>query len=186
MATKKLTLAIAALIASQAFDDTSVNLDGERIPPDGGGYSNGMANPVNGFVDVERAEERRAQALTSGDPTMTNWALHVLPQKFALLPAISEFSLTGNDKFCVESNCAFAQLFITHGRSWCPQAFIATPPTGPRRWDQGPTLPGYGSFDPSFDTIQKVNDQIDSAFNAAVAQAEQIAGGAITFGPKVI
>lgn len=151
---------------------------------DGSTFVNGMADPVTGgFVSLQRAEEKRAEAKALKRPFMTNWADNVLPHKFAIMAAHDDpnLALSDADKFSVEKNCEFAGMFITHGHSWCPQAFVAKPPTGHRLWDQGPTIPGYGSFATNV-TLEQANAMIDSAFAEAL-ENEKLQGG-IHFGGK--
>lgn len=144
------------------------------VAPTTSPYVNGMKDPVaGGFVTLQAAEAVRAKALASGNPRLVVWAKSVLPYRFAIQAAQTqpEFAMSDADRFSNEWNCLFAQFFLQGmlvGRSWCPQAFIASYPTGHKLYDQGPTLPGYASFDASI-TLDKLAAVFDSAYTAASA-----------------
>ena len=137
-------------------------------------YHNGMADNVNGFVTLQAAEDARAKALASGNAGQVAWAGY-LPTKWAVKDAADEpaLGLSDADKFSLKENTLFARAFWgfspgTEKLCWCPQAFVATPaqPGEHKAYNQGPTLPGYGSFAPSVG----VND-VAAILAAALASA---------------
>lgn len=126
-------------------------------PPNDHPYFNGMKDPVEGgFVTCQYAELARAKALASGNQGMITWAKSNLPFRYAIQAAQNqpEFAMSDADKFSNEENCQYAKMFAGGwliGKSWCPQAFIATPPLPGEHilYHQGPALYGYASFDPT-------------------------------------